>query len=76
MYMYVCSLAKIESTGLLHMQKLPTHVHTYLYCIVSETTDDFVIVILQAVHTLTVLTVALDASERVPRIFPVTLHVL
>ena len=58
-----------------HTEALPPHPPN-LYCIVSESTDNLVIIILQTVDTLAVFAVALDASQSVTGILPVALHVL
>ena len=48
----------------------------YLDGIISESTDDLLVVILQAVHPFTVLAVALNPCQSVPCILPVAFHVL
>ena len=54
-------------------------IHTvslYLDSIVSKTTDNLLLIILQAVDSLAVLTAALNPSQCVPATTPVGLHVL
>ena len=48
----------------------------YLDGIVSESTDNLLVVILQAVDSLAVLTVTLDSRKRLSAISPVFLHYL
>ena len=50
--------------------------HTHLDSVVPQTADNLLVVVLQAVHSLAVLTVALDGSERELAFLPVVFHVL
>ena len=49
---------------------------SHLDCVVSETTDNLLIIILQAVDPFAVLTATLDSGQSVPATPPVCFHVL